>query len=103
MENQDNNKAFDGNQAQDLPGGPDERITNADLSDDQASLATDGPVSKSEGDGTSPDLNDTTKETNADEPNYGGDTSKSFDRDQEEINLGLNDGDLDTDVPDEQK
>ncbi|MEJ7557952.1 MAG: hypothetical protein WKF66_06555 [Pedobacter sp.] len=28
-------------------------------------------------------------------------TSKGFDRDQEELDLGLDDGDLDTDIPDE--
>jgi hypothetical protein len=27
-------------------------------------------------------------------------TSKSFDRDQEQLDLGLDDGDLDTDIPD---
>jgi hypothetical protein len=30
------------------------------------------------------------------------DTSKSFDRDQEAIDLGLNDGDLDNDVPEKE-
>jgi hypothetical protein len=28
-------------------------------------------------------------------------TSKGFDRDQEELNLGLDDGDLDTDLPED--
>jgi hypothetical protein len=46
------------------------------------SLPSDGPVSKAEGT-DSPDLNDN-------------DTAKSFDRDQEELNYGFKDGDLDT-------
>lgn len=49
------------------------------------SLASDGPISKAEGT-ESADLNDN-------------DTSKSFDRDQEELDLGLDDGDLDTEDP----
>ena len=82
---------------------PAQQLTNQDANEDQTSLASDGPVSKNEGNGTSPDLNDPAKVTNADEPDYGGDTAKSLDRDQEEIDLDLNDGDLDTDVPTEKK
>ena len=51
-------------------------------SSQNTSLASDGPVSKAEGT-ESPDLDE----------NY---TSKSFDRDQEELNYGFKDGDLDT-------
>ena len=50
--------------------------------DKNTSLASDGPVSKAEGT-DSPDLDEN-------------DTSKSFDRDQEELNYGFHDGDLDT-------
>lgn len=50
------------------------------------SLPSDGPVSKNEGT-ASPDLDEN-------------DTAKSFDRDQEELNYGFKDGDLDTDTPD---
>jgi hypothetical protein len=50
-------------------------------------LATDGPVSKAEGT-ESPDLNEN-------------DTVKSFDRDQEELDYGFKDGDLDTDISEE--
>lgn len=54
--------------------------------DKDRSLASDGPVSKAEGT-DSPDLN-----TN--------DTAKSFDRDQEELDYGFREGDLDNDALD---
>lgn len=40
----------------------------------------------------------TRDEDAADDDYANSDTSKSFDRDQEELDLGLEDGDLDTDV-----
>lgn len=80
--------------------------TNAN--DEQTSLATDGPVSKNEGDGTSPDLNDTTPITNADEATEPAtaqeeETSAVADKLAKAPGLGLDEGDLPTDVPEEQK
>ena len=81
---------------------------------EQSSLPTDGPVSKNEGQGTSPDLNDT-KITNADdaytvtnaaiEPEEANenDISQDFNIEQEMLDLEQNDEDWDTDVPEEEK
>jgi hypothetical protein len=55
----------------------------------QQSLPSDGPVSNQEGD-DGPDLDER-------------DTPKSFDRDQEQLDLGLRDGDLDTGIVDDDK
>jgi hypothetical protein len=85
---------------------------------ENTSLASDGPITKNEGNGTSPDLNDTTKITNADdadqitnaddpideqEPQQEEETSQNYDSDQAALDLGLADGNLDADVPEEKK
>ncbi|WP_285011031.1 hypothetical protein [Pedobacter faecalis] len=76
-----------------------------------SSLPSDGPVSNSEM-GNNDDLtgalsptdpktagDDSTDEDAADPEMAANDTSKGFDRDQEALDLGLDDGDLDNDVP----
>lgn len=76
---------------------------------DNTSLASDGPVSKTEGNGTSPDLNDTAKITNAydlydeDELQGNEDTSQSLDVGQQELDLDRDDREWDTDLPEEMK
>jgi len=74
--NNQNNRSQDLNQNNSSP----------DKNKDKA-LASDGPVSKAEG----------TESVDLDE----NETSKGFDRDQEELNYGFRDGDLDTDETDE--
>lgn len=61
---------------------------SSDANEDKA-LASDGPVSKAEG----------TESVDLDE----NETSKGFDRDQEELNYGFREGDLDTDETDERE
>lgn len=85
---------------------------------DNTSLASDGPVSKTEGNGTSPDLNDTAKITNTDDAHkitnaddlYDEDelqgneyTSQSLDVGQQELDLDRDDREWDTDLPEEMK